>query len=454
MLRQRVSRGGIILLPGNVDSPVNYPSNDYHFRQDSTFLYFFGHNRQRLFGILDTDTGEDILYGDDSSMEDIIWSGPTPSVSELGKMSGILKTKPLGALSEDINLAVRKGRHIHFLPPYRAETTVQLGKLLGICTETLHDYVSVELAMAVVSLRERKSTEEVEEIERASEIGYKMHTTAMSMCRPGVSERIIAGTIEGIALQYGGGVSFPSIVSQNGETLHNHSYNNILEKGRLMLCDAGAETTMGYCCDITRTIPVGGKFSQRQKDIYDIVLQAYRNTFAISAPGKLYRDIHLAACRILVEGLKSLGLMRGDPQEAVAAGAHALFMPHGLGHMMGLDVHDMENIGEKYVGYDLETERSMELGVSSLRMGRRLQPDMVMTVEPGIYFIPAYIEKWEAENINKSFINFKALAQYKGLGGIRIEDDMLITETGNRILGKQHVPVTTSEIEAFMKQTR
>lgn len=454
LLRQRVSRGGIILLPGNQGSAVNYPDNEYRFRQDSTFLYFFGLDRTALFGILDIDSGEETLYGDDPSMEAVIWSGPQPSVGELGRKAGIAKSKPLSRLCDDINLALRKGRHIHFLPPYRAQTKLQLSSLLGIMPEACGDHASVELALAVVSLREGKSPEEVAQIELACETGYSMHTTAMAMCRPGVQERTIAGAIEGIALQRGAGLSFTSIVSQNGETLHNHSYGNTLEKGRLMLCDAGAETTMGYCCDITRTVPVGGKFTARQRDVYEIVLQANLHAFEMSEPGKLYRDIHLEACRVIVEGLKAIGVMKGDTQEAVAAGAHALFMPHGLGHMMGLDVHDMENIGEKYVGYDLETERSAQLGVSSLRMGRRLRPGMVMTVEPGIYFIPAYIEKWRAEGTNKAFVDFAAAEKYFDFGGIRIEDDILITDTGNRRLGEKLVPKSVAAIEEFMKKSQ
>lgn len=454
LLSERVTRGGIILLPGNTGSPANYPNNEYRFRQDSTFLYFFGLNRSGLFGITDIDSGESTLYGDDPSVDDIIWSGPRPSLRESAAKAGITSTKPLSALREDLSLAIRKGRPVHFLPPYRAETKLSLGNLLGIKVSALQDRASVELALAVVSLRETKSEEEIAEIEKACEIGFRMHTEVMAMCRPGETERRIAGAIEGIALQYGAGVSFPSIVSQNGETLHNDSYRNTLEKGRLLLCDAGAETTMNYCSDITRTIPVSGKFTPKQKDIYNIVLAANDRTFGISAPDKSYRDIHLEACRIIVEGLKGLGLMKGDPQEAVAAGAHSLFMPHGLGHMMGLDVHDMENIGEKYVGYDLETERSAQLGVSSLRMGRRLRPGMVMTVEPGIYFIPALIAKWRAEGTNKAFINFTATEKYIGFGGIRIEDDLLVTETGNRLLGEKRVPVTTAEIEEFIKYSK
>lgn len=454
LLRQRVTRGGIVLFPGNVGSAVNYPDNEYRFRQDSSFLYFFGLDRPGLYGVIDIDSGDETLYGNEASMDDIIWSGPQPSLREMAELVDVSHTKTLAALGEDLSLAIRKGRHIHFLPPYRAETKHELSELLGVGLASLQNRASVELALAVVSLRDKKTQEEIAEIENACEIGYMMHTASMTMCRPGATEREIAGTIEGIALQYGSGVSFPSIVSQNGETLHNHSYGGTLEKGRMLLCDAGAETTMNYCSDITRTMPVSGKFTSQQKDIYNIVLAANERAFEITAPGILYRDIHLEACRVIAEGLIGLGLMKGDAHEAVAAGAHALFMPHGLGHMMGLDVHDMENIGEKYVGYDLETERSAQLGVSALRMARRLQSGMVMTVEPGIYFIPAYIEKWRVEGINTAFINFAAVEKYIGFGGIRIEDDLLVTEIGNRMLGKRRTPATVAEIEEFMKNAR
>ncbi len=451
-LRERVTRGGLIILPGNTESPANYPNNTYHFRQDSTFLYFFGLNHADMVGVLDIDTGRDTLYGDDLSMEDIIWTGPQPSVAELGARVGVKDTRPLSGLQEQISQALRKGRPVHFLPPYRAENKLLLGRLLGISPVALPNYISVELALAVVSLRDKKSDEEIAEIEHACEIGYRMHTTAMRMCRPGVEEREIAGAIEGVAMQMGAGVSFTSIVSQHGETLHNHNYDGVLESGRLLLVDAGAETTMNYCSDFTRTFPVNGKFTQKQKDVYNIVLAANACTFEVAGPDKMYRDVHLEACRVIVEGLKELGLMRGNTDDALAAGAHALFMPHGLGHMMGIDVHDMEDIGEKYVGYDQETKRSEQLGVSALRMGRRLKPGMVMTNEPGIYFIPACIEKWKNEGLNSSFINFAAAEKYYDFGGIRVEDDLLITPTGNRILGKRRVPVTVEEIEAFMAE--
>ncbi len=449
-LRGKITRGGIVILPANFDAPRNYPDNIYRFRQDSTFLYYAGIDLPGMVLALDVDSGEDVLFGDDLSMDDIIWTGPQPTVKDLAAKAGIMVSKPLAELREMVTLAVRKGRAVHFLPPYRGDNKIMMAGLLGIDARALANYISIELAMGVVSMRDKKSEEEIAQIEDACRIGYMMHTEAMRMCRPGIMEREIAGAIEGIAIRNGAGISFTSIVSQNGETLHNHYYGNTLEEGRLLLVDAGAENVMNYCSDYTRTMPVGGKFTQRQKDVYNIVLAANSRAFELAAPGKLYRDIHLESALVIVRGLTELGLMKCAAEDAVAAGAHALFMPHGLGHMMGLDVHDMEDIGEKYVGYDLETERSTKLGLSSLRMGRRLQAGMVMTVEPGIYFIPAYIQKWKAEGINRDFINFEAAEKYFGFGGIRIEDDLLITDGGNRMLGEQRIPVTVEEIEEFM----
>ena len=448
-LRKRLG-GGLILLPGNHESSANYPGNTFPFRQDSTFLYFFGLNHPGYAGVLDADSGEDMLFGEDYTIDDIIWMGPQPSLADQALKAGVTLTAGLNELAETIRTAIAAGRRIHFLPPYRGETTLMLSDLLGIRPDALAQYVSVPLAKTVVALREIKDAEEIAEIERACTIGTKMHLQVMQMCRPGVVEQEIAGAIDGIALQYGAGVSFMSIVSQNGETLHNHYHGNVLEGGRLLLVDAGAETNMNYCSDFTRTIPVNGKFTVRQKDIYDIVLAANSRTFELARPGAFYWQMHNAAARIIADGLKELGLMQGDMEAAVACGAQALFMPHGLGHQMGLDVHDMENIGEKYVGYDDETLRSETPGLSSLRMGKRLAPGMVMTVEPGIYFIPALVEKWEKEGLGGGFINFAKVREYFGFGGIRIEDDMLITPEGNRMLGNRRAPATTNDIETFM----
>lgn len=442
---EKLAKRGVVLMLGNSEAGRNYPSNAYHFRQDSTFRYFFGVELPDLAGVIDLESGEATLFGDELTMDDIIWTGPQPTVRELGAGVGIGSTKPLSELSKALH-----GREVHFLPPYRADNTLKISRLLGLNPDEAAAKISIELALAVVALRESKSEAEIEELEKASEIGYQMHTTAMRMCRAGVVEREIAGAIEGIALAAGAGTSFTSIVSQHGETLHNHSYNGILTDGRLLLVDAGGESVSGYASDFTRTMPVSGRFTQKQADIYNIVLAANTRAFELAKPDMLYRDVHLAACRVIVEGLKAQGLMRGDTDEAIARGAHALFMPHGLGHMMGMDVHDMEDIGEKYVGYDAETLRGTDIGTASLRMGRRLRPGMVMTVEPGIYFIPALVEKWRREGLCAEFMVWDAIEKYFDFGGIRIEDDLLVTPAGNRMIGARRIPVTVAEIEEYM----
>lgn len=439
---------GIILLPGHAESPANYAGNCYRFRQDSTFLYYFGLDLPDFAGVIDTDTGESTLFGNDFTVEDVIWMGPQPSVKQLGASVGVDNTRPLADLAAVIAEAVAKGRRIHVLPPYRAEIRIQLAELFaGKAPEP-----SPELIRAVVDMRDKKSAEEIAEIEKACEIGYEMHTTAMRMCQPGVSEREIAGAIEGIAVRKGWGVSFHSIVSQRGEVLHNHSHDGILEKGRMLLVDAGAEAVSNYCSDFTRTIPVGGSFTDRQKDIYNVVLAANNHAFSIAKPGTRYVDVHIAASRVIVEGLKNLGLIKGNADDAVNAGAHSLFMPHGLGHQMGLDVHDMEDLGEAYVGYDAETQRSTHPSCSRCRMGRRLQPGMVVTVEPGIYFVPDLIAKWRAERpAAAEFVDFGRVEGYLDFGGVRLEDDLLVTSDGNRLLGARRIPVTTDEVEAAVR---
>ncbi|MDR2890450.1 MAG: aminopeptidase P family protein [Alistipes sp.] len=451
---------GLVLLPGNAESPANYTNNAYRFRQDSTFLYYFGHSLPGLAGVVDIDTGETTLFGDDFSVEDIIWMGPQPSVAELGARVGVASTKPLSALAEVVAGAMARGRRGHILPPYRAETKTMLAELFGGAGAGVGAVpaASDELAKAVVDMRDKKSAEEIALIEEACRTGYEMHTLAMRMCRPGAKEQDIAGAIEGLAIQKGWGGSFHSIVSQHGETLHNHSHDGILDSGRMLLVDAGAEAVSNYCSDFTRTMPVSGKFTARQRDIYEIVLAANNRAFEISAPGVRYVDVHLASSRVIVEGLHSLGLVRGSIDAAVDAGVHSLFMPHGLGHQMGLDVHDMENIGERFVGYDDETPRSTHPSVSRCRMGRRLQPGMVVTVEPGIYFVPALVAKWRAEGTCAEFVNFSKVEEYLDFGGIRLEDDMLVTETGNRLLGladdgatPRRIPITVAEIEEAMR---
>ncbi|MFV0591172.1 MAG: aminopeptidase P family protein [Draconibacterium sp.] len=440
---------GIAVILGNVESPINYTDNTYHFRQDSNFLYFFGLDFPGLVGVLDFDSGEDYIFGDDFDIEDIIWMGPQVTLQENAANAGIAHTAPFAKVFDVVKAAQKMGRKVHFLPPYRAENKLLLENLVGSSAQTISSHASLDLIKAVISLREIKETQEVEEIKRACVTGYQMHVTAMKMALPGTWEQKIAGTIEGVALAGGGMTSFPTILSMNGETLHNHKHSQILEKGRLMVCDAGAESLLHYASDFTRTTPVGGKFTQKQREIYEVVLAANNKATALSKPGVSYLSVHLAACEVLASGLKELGLMKGDVKEAVKSGAHAMFLPHGLGHMMGLDVHDMEDLGQIYVGYDDETRPVDQFGTAYLRMGKQLKPGYVLTNEPGCYFIPALIDKWQAEGINKDFINFDRVNEYRDFGGIRLEDDILITETGAEIIGER-VPITPEEVEAVV----
>ena len=447
-LRTKIG-SGIILLPGNSLSPNNYPNNAYYFRQDSSFRYYFGLNVPSVVGVIDADTGEEALYGDDFTVEDIIWTGPQPTLREMGAGAGVTATFPMAELEKRLRRAISLGRRVHYLPPYRGETKLQLSALLGIKPALLHDYKSVDLMFAVAEMREKKSAEEVEEMERAFRIGYEMHTTAMRMCRPGVVERQIAGAIEGVAKSQGQGVSFPSIVSQHGETLHNLNSEGVLADGRLLLVDAGGENLMNYCSDHTRTYPVSGRFTAQQREIYDIVLACHDHIARIVRPGMMYmQEVHLEAYRKLAEGLVGVGLLKGSADDAVAAGAMYLFMPHGLGHGLGMDVHDCENIGERSFDYSLVAERAAQSATCLHRATWRLRPGTILSDEPGIYFIPALVDKCEAEGKFRGIVDYDLLrSRYLDFGGIRIEDDLLVTDTGCRILGDRTIPVTVEELE-------
>lgn len=448
-LRERMTSGLVLLLANN-EAPANYPDNTYKYRQDSSFIYFLGHSLPGYAAILDIESGEEIFFGDDVSMDDIIWMGPQPTVKELALQIGIEKVQPMSQLRAVVRGALSKGRKVHYLPPYRFDNMMWIEELTGVHTSLVKRNASLELIKAVISLRSVKEACEIVEIDNACNVGYEMHTTAMKLCKPGVSEQYIAGVLEGIAASYGRMTSFPVILSQHGETLHNHDHSGILEIGRMMLTDAGAELMNYYCSDHTRTVPVGGKFNSRQRDVYSIVLAAHDRALDLAKPDVTYQYVHVEVCKVLAQGLKDLGLMKGDVNEAVAAGAHALFMPHGLGHMMGLDVHDMEDLGQIYVGYDDEVRPSTQFGLASLRMGRKLKEGFVITDEPGCYFIPALIDKWKAEKINTDFLNFDAIEKFKDFGGIRLEDDILITANGSRFLGDKRIPITISEVEDIM----
>ena len=440
---------GVIVLFGNNDSPMNYPANAYApMRQDSSFLYYFGQHRDGLVGVIDIDNDTEMLFGDDIDVEDIVWMGYTPSVADLAAEVGVTKTAPMKDLTSYIKHQTSK---IHFLPPYRFDTKIQIMDLLGIHPSQQKEKASLALIKAVVKMRATKSEEEIAYIEAACDVGYVMHTTAQLLIKPGITERFVAGQVDGIARSLAQGNSFATIFSQHGEIMHGNPSDAKLEDGRLVLCDAGCELD-DYCSDHTRTMPVNGKFTQRQLEIYSIVEACHDYVLEMAKPGVKYMDVHFAVCKMMTERLKELGLMKGDTDEAVKAGAHAMFLPHGLGHMMGMDVHDMEGLGQIYVGFDEETRPNLEqFGTNCLRMGRKLEEGFVMTDEPGIYFIPHLIDDWKASGHCKEFLNFDKLETYKDFGGIRIEDDILITKDGCRFLGSKRIPYHPQELEDFMK---
>jgi Xaa-Pro aminopeptidase len=443
---------GVIVLFGNNEAPANYPANTYApMRQDSSFLYYFGQHRDGLVGVIDIDNDTEMLFGDDIDVEDIVWMGFTPSVADLAAEVGVTKTAPMKELTSYIKHQTSK---IHFLPPYRFDIMIQIMDLLGIHPSKQKEAASLELIKAVVKMRATKSAEEIAYIEGACDVGYVMHTTAQLLIKPGITERFVAGQVDGIARSLSQGNGFPTIFSQHGEIMHGSPSEAKLEAGRLVICDAGCEFN-DYCSDHTRTMPVSGKFTQRQLELYKIVEECHDYVLNVAKPGVKYMDVHFAVCRLMTERLKEIGLMKGDTDEAVAAGAHAMFLPHGLGHMMGMDVHDMEGLGQIYVGFDEETRPNLEqFGTNCLRMGRKLEEGFVLTDEPGIYFIPALIDDWKAKGHCKEFLNYEMLETYKDFGGIRIEDDILITKDGCRFLGTKRIPYHPEELEAFMANNR
>ncbi|MCP9234463.1 aminopeptidase P family protein [Lewinella sp. JB7] len=428
--RQRLAQflgSGLILLPGNGEAAMNYRGNTYPFKQDSNFRYFAGHNQPDLVLTIDAATGESRLHGDDLTLDDVVWMGEHPSTAELAERIGACS----GTL-EELSRLLKSAKNVHYLPPYRAERHRHIEEWLGEGTTP-----SKALIRAVVELRSVKSAEEIAEMEKAVRTSLSMHAAARKTATPGMTEAEVAGLIEGIAIAGGGRLSYPAIVTRNGHILHNHYHGNTLEEGDLLLIDAGAETSSGYAGDLTRTFAVGRDMTERQQTVYDIVDDAKRRVIEAIRPGIPYRELHDLSARIIVDGLKDIGLMRGDTDEAVATGAHALFYPHGLGHLIGLDVHDMEDLGEDLVGYDDEITRSPLFGTRNLRLGRRLREGFVITVEPGIYFIPTLIDRWRADKRHTEFINFAAVDAYRNFGGIRLEDDVVVTGGGARVLGNR-----------------
>lgn len=446
-LRQKLG-SGLLLFFGNNDAPANYPANAYKFRQDSTFLYYFGQHRDGLVGVIDIDNDKEYLFGNDIDIEDIIWTGFVPSVKDLAEEVGVENS---GSMADFEALVKKTGKDkVHFLPPYRYDTMIQIADLMGIHPLKTREAASVPFIKAVVDMRAVKSQEEIEEIERAMAIGYEMHTAAMKACKPGVTEKYIGGLLAGIAESYGCKESFQTILTMHGEIFHGDPSLRPLEAGRLMLCDAGAETVNNYCSDNTRVTPISGRFTQKQRDIYSIVEACHDLVIEKAHPGMKWMDMHLDVCRLMTDRLKDIGLMKGNTEDAVQAGAHAMFLQHGLGHMMGMDVHDMEGLGQVYVGFDDEVRPSTQFGTDCLRCGRRIQPGWVLTDEPGIYFIPALIDKWKGEGMHRDFLCYDKIEEYRDFGGIRLEDDILVTETGCRVLGEKMIPYHPDELENYI----
>ncbi len=450
VLKEKIA-SGILLFLGNEESPMNYPANTYSFRQDSTFLYYWGLDNPSLAAVIDIDDRKEIVFGDDPTVDEIVWTGPQSSIQEKSVRVGVTETRPLSKLGEVLGAAVQKGRKIHFLRQYRPENVLKIERLLGIHPRQVRELASTEFTRAVVNQRSIKSKEEIEQIELAVNISRRMQMTAMRMTKPGMYEREVVGMMEGLAVSSGGSLAFPIIFSVHGETLHNHYYGNKMKSGNIVVNDSGAESPLHYASDLTRTFPVSGKFTQRQREVYQIVFQAQRKAIEMINPGAEFREVHLTACKTLAAGLKDLGLMKGNVEEAVRAGAHAMFFQCGLGHMMGLDVHDMEDLGEEFVGYDDQTKRSEQFGLCYLRLAKALQAGFVVTVEPGIYLIPELISAWKAEKKFAEFINYDVVAKYERFGGIRIEDDVLVLQKGCRVLGKK-IPKTIAEVETLCSQ--
>ena len=430
---------GLILLLGNEESGMNYRDNVYPFRQDSSFLYYFGLDVASIHAIIDVDNDHEIIFGDELSIDQIVWTGPKEPLKEKSEKVGVTSLRPASSLSGYLNDVQSRKQTIHFLPPYRAEHFLKLQEWLDISPLEAGEKASVKLIKAIVSMRSNKSVEEVVEIEKAVNTSVDMHLEFMKITRPGITEKEVAGKLQSMAIAQGGDISYPIILTVNGEILHTHTRDLMMKDGQMSLCDAGAETSMHYCGDLTRTIPTGKRFTAIQREMYEIVLSAQQSAIAACKPGVLFKDVHTLAATKLLEGLKQVGLIKGDPAEAVAHDVHTLFFQCGLGHMMGLDVHDMENLGEQYVGYTEDLKKGTTFGWKSLRLGRALEPGFVVTVEPGLYLIPTLIDRWKAENKLSQFIDYAKLESFRDFTGIRIEDDLLITQNGSRVLGKKLV---------------
>lgn len=449
VLKQNFGDDGLILLLGNEDSSMNYKDNTYLFRQDSSFLYYFGLDVPMLAAIIDTETGEEVIFGNELTIDDIVWTGTLPTVSEMAAMVDVERTKPYADIAHYVHKALTYGRAVHILPPYRPENRIKLAAWLNLSLGDVPDAVSLKLIKAVIAQRVIKTPLEIAEMEKAVNISIDMMTAVIKHTRPGIKEYELVAKAHEVAAANNARLGYPAIITTHGQTLHTHYYGNTLQEDRMVLSDIGAENNMHYGGDLTRTFPVGKKFTEKQKELYEVVLTAMDHAISLLKPGTRYKDIHLAACQKLAEGLKHAGLMKGDPAEAVEAGAHTMFFQCGLGHMLGMDTHDMEDLGEPYVGYTDELKKETSIfGLKSLRLGRELEAGFVLTVEPGIYIIPELIDRWQAEKKYADFINYDVLNTYRDFGGIRIEDNFLITKNSHQLLGK-YLPKSLKEIEGL-----
>ena len=439
---------GLLLFLGNGETGMNYADNIYHFRQDSTFLYYFASDYAGLAAIIDIDEDKEIIFGDELTIDDIVWTGVQPTIKEKCERVGISDTMPMSQLAVYLKKAQAKGQTIHFLPPYRGEHQVWLQELLGIVPAEQKAAVSMKFVKAVINQRNYKSAEEIEQIEEAIGVSVDMHCAAMRAVRPGVTESEIVAIVQAEAAKHNFGLSFPIIATVNGQTLHNHAYGTTpLKEGQMFLLDSGCENAMHYAGDLTTTMPVGKQFTEQQRTVCNILRRAHLAATNAIKPGVEYRNVHNIVLTEIAKGMVDLGLMKGNPEEAALAGAACMFLPHGLGHMMGLDVHDMENFGEVNVGYEEGRTKSTQFGFKSLRLARALEPGFVFTVEPGIYFIPDLIDKWRAEKQFTDFICYDKLDTWRNFGGIRNEEDYLVFEGGARRLGT-YKPMSPEEIEA------
>lgn len=442
---------GLVLIVGNSESPMSYADNSYDFIQDSTFLYYFGLNSPDLVGVMDVDSDEDYIFGKEFTMDDIIWMGQQRTFKERAKDVGIENFVELEKMKEILKRDKDNERIIHFTNQYRVENSLKISRLLGLSLDEVNEKFSKRLVDGIIEMRSLKRDYEIAELEKATNVTREMHLVAMKNVKVGMKGYELVALLEAVAKKYNATTSFHTICTTNGQILHNHFHGNIFKEGDIVLLDCGARLENGYCGDMTTVFPVSGRFDSRQKDIYSLLIEMFDRAEECTKPGVTNKSVHLEVCKVLVEGLIKRGIMRGSVDEIVDAGAHALFFPHGLGHMIGLDVHDMENFGENNVGYDNVTKREIQFGLKSLRMGKELKPGYVLTIEPGIYFIPELIKKWEKEGKFKEYINYEEVKKYLDFGGMRYEGDFLITENGNRRLGDK-MPKYDYEIEEILKK--